>query len=251
MLRMVTFTGPDDSTKYADLLDLSHQYPWVEWGILVSATQAGEQFGNGRFPSVKWVRGLQLFAVNNPGVMNLSMHICGKWTRQFMSGVVDLPYYICDGFERVQLNFHDEHMACDVKRVYRNMVRLTQEFIFQIDRTGGNKHLESFLAEDRHGLWYNVVPLFDVSGGAGILPASWPEPKYKKNGLLTPHGYAGGLGPHNLDEQIPRILEAAGNCDIWIDMETHVRTNDAFDLEKVSKCLEIAAKYMNGKMVLP
>jgi hypothetical protein len=94
------------------------------------------------------------------------------------------------------------------------------------------------------------------------LPKAWPNPIYLKStesgqvlNRWDYHGYAGGLGPDNLEEQIPRILEAASykgfskeiqEGDIWIDMETKVRSDQdrQFDLEKVEHCLEIAAPHI-------
>ena len=37
--------------------------------------------------------------------------------------------------------------------------------------------------------------------------------------------YAGGLGPDNLEEELKRIEEVAGDRTIWIDMETKVRSD--------------------------
>jgi hypothetical protein len=100
-----------------------------------------------------------------------------------------------------------------------------------------------------------------VGPGAGILPREWPKPIYLDvhpgdDGCGVQqhryHGYAGGLGPDNLAEQIPLILAAAAGNEhtaegrIWIDMETRVRSSDdrTFDLAKVRRCLEIAAPYV-------
>jgi len=62
------------------------------------------------------------------------------------------------------------------------------------------------------------------------------------------HGYAGGLGPENLAEQLPLIGQAAGDCRIWVDMESRVRSDNdrQFDLAKVRKCLEIAKPFIRS-----
>lgn len=81
------------------------------------------------------------------------------------------------------------------------------------------------------------MPLFDVSGGIGVVPESWPKP-FKD----VYCGYAGGLGPTTIVEQLKRIEQVVGDCEIWIDMETRIRSeNDAvFDLGKVVECIELA-----------
>lgn len=74
---------------------------------------------------------------------------------------------------------------------------------------------------------------------AGIAPSAWP--KYDDVQWI---GYAGGLGPHNLAEQMPRIAEAAGNSHYWVDMETWVRTDGKFDLALVRECIDIVKPYI-------
>lgn len=57
------------------------------------------------------------------------------------------------------------------------------------------------------------MSLFDTSSGFGILPEKWPE--------LLPElycGYAGGLGPDNLQEQLEKIESVIGDNEIWVDM---------------------------------
>ncbi len=46
-------------------------------------------------------------------------------------------------------------------------------------------------------------------------------------------GYAGGLKPSNIAQQLPLIAAAAGDGPYWIDMESGVRdADDRFDLGK-------------------
>lgn len=241
MLRMVTFTGADETTDIRSMLELTREFPFIEWGILASSNESGH---GGRYPQISWIKTLQRFALNNPGRLNLSLHLCGLWTRQFMLGFVNLPFYISDGFQRVQLNFHAERIRCEPVRVQELMHSLGQTFIFQIDGSEGNLHMEGIIALNAEAWMADVLPLFDVSGGSGILPTEWPRTKYYgPYGSKLLHGYAGGLGPHNLEAELPKILAASGGCDIWIDMETHVRTNDSFDLAKVKACAEIAKPF--------
>jgi len=147
----------------------------------------------------------------------------------------------------MQLNFHAENTQCIAPKFFAALRTLNpRQFIFQIDGANGNQHLESLYAENDDGS-VDAVPLFDISGGAGILPAQWPKPQYMSTDTdHCYHGYAGGLGPDNLETQLPLIAEAAGNTRIWIDMETRVRSSDdrQFDLQKVRRCLEICAPFI-------
>lgn len=50
-------------------------------------------------------------------------------------------------------------------------------------------------------------------------------------------GYAGGLGPENINEQLYRISSVAKGP-IWIDMETRVRSQYDLDFDKVTDVLQ-------------
>lgn len=250
MLRSVTLTGADDTVSVDNLLRLQEKYPFVEWGILVSQSYQGLLAP--RFPSYPWVDNVRYLAVL--GRLNLSLHVCGRWVRDMLMGGSTLPYNYVDGFNRIQLNFHHENAPCRIDglsacvRYYGDYApHARRQFIFQLDSTNGNKHFF-----DLHQYWeggeaLNAVPLFDVSGGKGALPPFWPSAVHRADGKLMYHGYAGGLGPHNLEEQLPKIAEAAKDADYWIDMETHVRSLDdkTFDVDKAEAALEICAKWVS------
>ncbi len=139
-------------------------------------------------------------------------------------------------FQRVQLNFHG--MYHKAAGGFLDLLRESRRaYILQVD--GVNDDL--MLKAASQGGTVPVCPLYDVSGGAGILPSTWPEPLPE-----TYCGYAGGLGPANLKDQIELILEITGDTRIWIDMETRVRSDDdtEFLLDKVRKCLEIAKDFV-------
>lgn len=255
MLDRVTITGADNSISPHELLPISRQHPWVEWGILASYNNTA--IGCPRYPNFKWIAMLQGLAVETKALPNLSLHINGKWVRDLLIGNTSLfPFEFLNGFNRVQLNFHAEKTPCTPHLFAARLKEIRKEFIFQLDGASGNAHLDS---ANEHEV-KNCHGLFDVSGGAGILPDKWPEPIYTdvhSNGedneeVWAYHGYAGGLGPENLAEQLPMILAAAAETRhtsegrIWIDMETRVRSDNdrQFDLKKVRRCLEIASEYV-------
>ena len=55
------------------------------------------------------------------------------------------------------------------------------------------------------------------------------------------NGYAGGLGPGNVLDELTRIATACGDCRAWIDMETKLYTGGKFDLSKCRQVLEQVA----------
>lgn len=230
MITKVTITGADDSIEPIELVKLSQEFPFVEWGILVSKNN----YGTPRFPSLTWLQKLRGIK-HDIKDLKLSCHLCGTFVRELVKGndtiiqIMGPMWYI---FERVQINFHA------IPHEYSNqMIGIfskfaNQQFIFQHD--GVNDHI----VKKAFNEGCNVSALFDKSGGAGILPKQWPQ-------LLEgiPCGYAGGLSPDNVEEQIKIIEGIVGETEIWIDVETHVRSNmdSLFDLNKVRKFLEISS----------
>lgn len=235
-LTCVTMTGADDRTDPDRLLELSSKYPFVEWGVLI-----GSHTGP-RFPSVAWIHRLVEVREQRVSNMRLSLHVCGKFLREIArDGKSSLGEYLgpqLAAFNRVQLNWHGEQQAPNVGRnVFAAFCHLglsgwDPQLIFQLD--GVND--EFWRACE---LRFSVSGLFDRSHGAGVAPGEWPE-----GSVEIPCGWAGGLGPDNLAEEIPRIdAKARKTRRYWIDMETKVRTNEEFDLVKVATCLEIAAPF--------
>jgi hypothetical protein len=229
MIKTVTITGADDSVNPVELKKLSEEFPFVEWGILVSR----KNFGTPRFPSIGWLDHLHQVKDRFPSI-KLSCHLCGAYVREFAKGnmiFLDMELTpIWDLFDRVQINFHGEpHEWSAIPIADLIASQPDKEFIFQYDNV--NTDLLEVLAQ--RGL-KNISALFDLSHGAGIVPNEWP-----KHLDFVKCGYAGGLGPDNLKAQISKIESAAGDKEIWIDMETKVRSySDAlFDLAKVRACL--------------
>jgi hypothetical protein len=241
-LDRVTITGPDDSIRPEDLIGLTKEFPFVEWGILHSASNRG----NNRFPSHKWMCDLQDLAGKEH--LPLSLHLCGRYVRELLfGGIPESVLTFLPMFRRVQLNFHAERNECHPKSFFEALKKISEgqrEFIFQLDGALGNQHMDAVRAIGE----LNTFGLFDVSGGAGILPTEWPSPIYYRDMRPDYHGYAGGLGPDNLAEQMPLIGKAAKGCRFWIDMETRVRSDNdrQFDLAKVRKCLELSRPFVKG-----
>jgi len=231
MLEKVTITGADDNTNIPQLLELSKEFPFVEWGILVSRRSEGGP----RFPSRDWID--ELIAVSHG--LRLSMHVCGVWVRQMFVGELrwnDLPSCF-PVVERIQINTHAQQHASTSAFVDKLAERPNVQFIFQWD--GVNDHL--IYAAKAAGL--NVAALFDASGGAGILPKEWLPPADQ-----FPCGYAGGLGPENVVEQI-RKIEVICKRPFWIDMERRVRTHDdaRLDMDLVRKVLTNSAQFVRSQ----
>ena len=78
--------------------------------------------------------------------------------------------------------------------------------------------------------------LLDASGGLGI---DTPIVLYPSNGKI---GYAGGINEGNVATKLEYLLRNVRTGDFWIDMESGVRTDDWFDLDKVRRVLAICTE---------
>jgi hypothetical protein len=209
-----TVTGADDSVSPEELLIVAEKYHFAEFGILLSKNLEGRP----RFPSRAWIK--ELYKLQETKPLNLSAHICGDWVRQLCAGDVSffLDFHkLWPMFNRFQFNFHAEKIAVEYDKFLEGVEEYLarKQIIFQLD--GVNEGIFRQMAE-RSSL--PIFPLFDRSGGKGLLPGQWPK---QITGFYC--GYAGGLSPKNLAGEMERISQIAQGP-IWIDAETFLRTND-------------------------
>ena len=220
----ITFTGADDTISVAHLEEVSMYFPFVEWGILFPST------GSTRFPSRKWVSGLE------GSDINLSAHLCGNFVPAVLSGNIATfagitGVKVFNQFKRMQLNFHGLPITIDIQAFNALVERLGKEVIVQMDGTN------DWVADVNT----DTSLLFDTSSGAGRSPTEWPMVIQERK-----CGYAGGLGPDNLKVELDYLdYFLPTDAVIWIDMETKLRnTQDCFDIDKVMQCAEIAAPFI-------
>lgn len=245
ILDRVTITGVDDSVAMAHPYQLSIQYPFVEWGILFSA----DRQGSSRYPSFEWLRLFHRFEETIP--VNWSAHLCGRWARDAMVGRAswwEAYGHIAPRFGRVQLNLADvtypsSELNDGMLRSYHatsTLLRRPHRFIIQ----SGASPEPSELAQDLVSVGSpHARVLFDGSGGRGMLSKSW------QHAWWPSCGYAGGLNPDNVVEQLKLMATCtSANQRIWIDMESGVRTDDRFDLGKVRRVLELCAPFVGKEM---
>ncbi len=236
-LSKVAITGADDSVSPQDLFDLSVKYPYVEWAILMGREYQGKK----RFPSASW---LNNFSANCKD-LQIAGHLCGKYVNEFLEAklqFIDEDFYFWNVAQRMQVNTHGVYHPLANPEMLKNwgfahLPENIEEVIFQIDDV--NHHIRLFAEQNIDNR--EISGLYDLSHGAGISPDHWPvlSPTFKR-------GYAGGLGPDNIEEQLEKIASVVGDNEIWIDMETKVRSgNDfQFDLGKVEFCLQACGKYV-------
>lgn len=227
----VTITGADDQVPLKWIRETSERYPFAEWGVLLSASSAGQP----RYPSKGWIEDLLALKIPFSDKLHLSGHLCGRWTRDLLKGEFTFPYVdIWNAFDRIQLNFNAEKSEIQIEKFIALLNKLNKRFIFQWN--GRNNELIELARSEG----VNISALYDISGGKGVDPESWP---HRINGIHC--GYAGGLGPQNIVEKIREIDRAAGNGLVWIDMESKVRdaSTNLMDPASVLFCLQAAEEF--------
>lgn len=198
----ITFTGADDWTSIEDMQKLSAKYP-IEWGILFSPKRQGS---DARYPGGEAQSRLLWSG------LRLSAHLCGEYGRKIMSGgsVVDISPVDLGCFNRLQVNHPDP-------------------VPFELTRFAGGWSSARAIAQTRADSFprdTSVDWLFDRSGGRGEAPTAWPV----HPGGTRIVGYAGGISPENIRGVMSVLEQMSGRY--WIDMESGVRTDDRFDIEK-------------------
>lgn len=216
----ITFTGADKHCAVDDLIRLVRSDPRIELAFLFSAKRAGQQ---NRYPTVEWIKDTSAQIEREAGFGRLALHLCGAEARDpFLAGegCHGLPLW---RFERIQINGRIEReQASGLRRMLDDVGAL--KIITQFDQ---NPPLHDWVRKPGHQV------LFDASGGRGIAREEWP----RHLGDWT-CGYAGGLGPHNLSAELPRIAAAARPNEYWIDMESSLRDEgDRFSVEIARQAL--------------
>lgn len=210
-LSALGFCGADDSVEPTLLAAISAQHPWVEWGVLFREEKAGTP----RYASKQWLESLG--AANPDRTMKLAAHLCSWRVDELLRGDTTFVAWLHDeiGFKRVQVNATSAN-GCDVGMFASDegadtcVARLREaaasvphiEFIMQ--RNSQTRPLWERMVEAPPA---NVAMLFDDSMGLGVSTTSWPAPPPSTSSLRF--GYAGGLSPSNLKEQMHLIESTA------------------------------------------
>lgn len=243
-IKYCTITGADDNTQHSDMMHLQKKYPFVEWGLLVGDSV---REGAPRWPGNLWMADLnkeKTWGHNEDTYVRRTIHLCGAPLRELLLGRLHdrfMPYAMlssADGCDRVTVQMNTHGVAHDMSVAGLELIKdLGIVPIIQMDNVN-----TMLLLKLRKRLGRDVRAIFDLSHGDGILPKAWPFPI---DGVHCT--YAGGLSPDNIGEQLERIAEVAGDSEISIDMETHVRSpnerGDVLDLDKVERCLIAARHY--------
>ncbi len=228
----------------------SNSYPFVEFGVLFRPDKEGEP----RYATAEWVDELCKVAAKANGKMKLAAHLCGARVNEVLVGDDSfLKTLSAWGFQRVQINATevngvDTSKLAESVEAFLMAVVAHPELEFILQKNEETKPLWQGLLTLSHKtaggsghLPQNVSMLIDESKGTGVLASSWPTPPGEYE-----IGYAGGIGPHNIQKVLNDILVVGNGRQIWIDMESSLRSTengkDVFDLNKCYEVIDAVCK---------
>lgn len=223
---IISFTGADNNTDPVRLRELTiAHYDTIEWAILLFP----EKEGTPRNPT--YAKRMEIVEEVTP--QWTAAHLCGELVfREILAGdksrLTELAIY-----NRLQLNINARKPIFtddEILRIYHTLHDQNANIIVQYHADSAAvikrycEQIPSYRAPDA---------LFDTSKGKGIVPSEWPSPLY---GMYC--GYAGGISPDNVAQVRADVEKKTQGMPYWLDMETGVRTNNEFDVDKCWKVME-------------
>lgn len=255
-LKRIGFCGLDESNSFQSILSISKLYPMVEWGILLRS----DLMGTPRYPKYSWIVELSKFIKESKIQVNLAGHLCGDYCKNVLiyNNYQEIKNLINLGFSRFQLNPTPANNITLKNKLYykysSNLLKLCYkfpnvEFILQF-----NIITQSMLGHiSETDFPANLSLLNDSSCGQGIPIQDIQQPLLINNRFVKT-GYAGGIEPNNIDILLEKLEIITDDKEIWIDMESGIRTKeylnkdkflDYLDFRKCLLILDTCKKYFN------
>lgn len=223
-LSLISFVGVDEQTNLEDILKMESAVP-CEFSVLFSDSKSVGNYT--RYPSYKFCK--EFLEWGTAKDVYTSLHLCGSVIERYLKqdkDVIDL----CRDAYRIQLNINISKFP-DYEKLSDEIISVASQhnhkLILQQNKTK-EKFMGCFLGKSK----IPVYKLHDSSGGFGreITQVSPPDGR---------SGYAGGIKPENV-AKIVNLIENNNpdNKEYYIDMESGVRTNNIFS---VDKCQQVIA----------
>jgi hypothetical protein len=228
----ISLVGVDERTDLQELKTLASQsIVKLEFGILYSETKK-----NNRYPSQRIIDAFaSLYNGNLPYA--LSLHLCGTSVDKFLNKdpVFMQAMFNDNEFDAVQLNFSLKDQK-DIPSIVEKALAAawtsrTNEVIFQANKS--KQKLVDYIESQNNNDDIKIRLLYDGSGGFGRTIEKIDKP-FK--GFYT--GYAGGINPETIHKIAYDVELASGATPVYLDMESGVRENDWFSIEKCRKIIE-------------
>jgi hypothetical protein len=240
----VSITGADDNVRIEDLIALGQAYSFVEWGIL----HFPEKEGTPHNPALEWRS--ECAAQCRRHRVRTALHLCASQTFRMLLARQEEPsfFYELRQYARVQANLNGRERTfshSELVDIYRSLLEHDVPLILQYHEGSARaiNRLLAALATTSISLPQRVSVLFDASCGKGKSPHAWEKP-YSVGDIAIDTGYAGGISPENIWSVLDAVEQAVSGGGTaphryWIDMQSGVRTQGQFDIDKVERVLSV------------
>lgn len=245
----VSCCGANELLRVEDVVKFLEKNRNVELGIGVSKERC--QYAMNRF---KWILKLQDNLSNENGKSRIAFHVNGEWSHNIVeTGTLpkELLFILFrnNGIARVQLNvigsgysFENLRAAGLAKLILTLKEKKLAKFIIPANPQSMNfiKDLQTYTND------FDV--LYDVSFGLGKQAN-----EYLSIFSNNFQGYAGGLSPDNIKQELLKIDEAQKkSVDIWVDAEGRLKCENynMLDLNKAQKFATNAFEMNNSFSLL-
>ncbi len=239
----VSMIGANENLPVRDVVDFLRAYPMAEIGVGVSADKGA--YGTTRFEYVKFLRRAYMNKYASGKIGTIALHINGNgkdglcgWPARVACGVVpnDLLYMMDFPGMSIQLNHRgydftpsDAGWLARASDLWWHIAPRARLILSYCENTAD--YIDEFKrivsVRNRGELKWDV--LYDASFGRGKVATQYAAPLY--HGVRQ--GYAGGLGPDNIEVELPKIsaIQTNPTDEIWIDAEGKLQTDDKKTLD--------------------
>ena len=224
----LSITGADDPVSIPMLCALAYQYPQTEFALLYLP----EKEGAPRNPTKPW----RMDFLKNMPKQNTAIHLCGK---QAFDDVLASEFAMSDYFyelkrySRIQLNINsraDIFNHEQIHAVYEKLVQNNFNIILQYNPKSAI-WIEEYLSKSPNPEQISI--LLDASLGKGVAVDDFDVPRHLVDQGYS-IGFAGGINPENIKDTHNKVY-TYNVTKYWLDLESGVRTNNAFDQLKARK----------------
>lgn len=216
-IKHITFSDPKEHNLITEIESLLGISPRVEIGVQVHDGDL-----NKGLPRYDWLEEICAKSSAAKIPLNVALHINYQWCEDICNGKIapELQKWIdakntnasSATFRRLQLNFGD----FSTNKINANKISDV------INKHSNHKFIIPY-NEKNHGIVHDLYKLrndfqilFDASYGIGKSPENWGAPVFAN----VFQGYAGGLGPINVSDELDKINKVVPQeLDVWIDAE--------------------------------
>ena len=234
-LKTIVCSGINENNDIDEAVAFLQKHKNVEYGVQCSPKKAGYHT-----PRFDWLKELTAKLNEHKMKNRIALHINEGFVVSFCDGrlsdeVADLLNEN-EAIGRLQLNFKitRETFASgkipDIRTLGQTAKTVSAHPIIL---SASQPNLPFIRKAYHHGLKFDL--LFDDSFGEGIMPDTRKPPLFDD----VFQGYAGGLSPENVAEELQKISKVAKGA-VFIDAEGKLKENGAFSFEKAEKFVQNA-----------